>query len=341
MLIVGLEVKSADLDFMRRLSALTNVIPLIAKADLMPPENAQIFKSSITSELQSADVRTFLFSLDEPTISPPFTTCSKSSSDDENMDASLLMSPDYVQPLIPSELIALVHQVFDKENISWLRYLAAKKLVYSQRESEFTTLPPHLSDSSNSAKNTFLTSPVSPIVSPYSSQAIVSYSSNASSYLQAKLADHTQREEKLAQIRLAKWAGDLQRCLHNERARYEAISRGERAVWLTQRLGECVDDGSLVPVRGLSINEHCAKEKTSTKTRLMDTSINHSYKNPQDPLGLLKWNEAIRKRGLVAFQVVGGFGVLGAIAVWIARSWSNGNDAYMAWAWGRWPPGKV
>lgn len=315
------------------------MIPLIAKADSLSNDDTQILKSSIIGKLQSGGVRIFQFDSDESTMSPPFTICSTSSTDSENMDASLLMSPDYVQPLVSSELANLVQQLFDRENISWLRYLAAKKLVYSQRGSEPASLPAHFSNSlttSNHIQSRFSTYPTSPIISSSSSQAVVSHSSSASSYLQAKLADHTQREEKLAQIRLAKWAGDLQRCLQNERARYEAISRGERAVWLTQRLGECVDDGSLVPIRGFSINERFEKESASVGTRLMDASANGGYINPRDPLGLLWWNEATRKRGWIAFQVVGSFGVLGAMAIWIAKSWSNGSDAYMSWTLGRW-----
>ena len=328
---------------MRRLSALTNVIPLIAKADSLSHDDIQILKSSIISKLQSADIRTFQFESDESKMSPPFTICSTSSNDSDNMDASLLMSPDYVQPLVSSELAILVQRVFDKENVTWLRYLAAKKLVYSQRGMGSVPLRTLYSDSpttSNPLLSKFSTYPASPMISSSSSQAVVSYSSSASSYLQARLADHTQREEKLAQIRLAKWAGDLQRCLQNERARYEAISRGERAVWLTQRLGECVDDGSLVPIRGFSINEDSGKESTSTSTRLMDASAKYGYINPRDPLGLLRWNEATRKKGWIAFQVVGSFGVLGAIAIWIAKNWNNGSDAYMSWTLGRWT-GKV
>ena len=64
----------------------------------------------------------------------------------------------------------------------------------------------------------------------------------------ARIADYTQREETMAQVHLAKWATDLQRSLQNERERYTAIARDDRAFWLTERLSECVDDGSLVPI---------------------------------------------------------------------------------------------
>jgi len=76
--------------------------------------------------------------------------------------------------------------------------------------------------------------------------------SASTSYALARITDHTQREERLAQIRLANWASELQRSLANERAQYEATARNERAIWLTEKLGECVQDGMLVAVPGSS-----------------------------------------------------------------------------------------
>lgn len=51
-----------------------------------------------------------------------------------------------------------------------------------------------------------------------------------------------------------------------------------------------------------------------------------------DPLGLVRWTEGARRRGWVAFQVVGGFGVLGAVAVWMARNW----EWELGWEGGEW-----
>lgn len=328
----GTELKPADLDFVRQLSALTNVIPLIAKADSLSQEEAQTLKESIASDLISAGLRPFSFNSESATSSP-YTVCSASSNDDDTMDASLLMSPDYVRPLVSSDLSTLVQHIFYKDNISWLRHLAAKKLVHSQRDMEKSFIPapfPNSPTTFNPLQNPFPNYSNTQISSPTTSQAVISYASGASSYVQARIADHTQREEKLAQLRLAKWAGDLQRCLQNERTRYEAISRGERAIWLTQRLGECVDDGSLVPVRGPE------KDTISMRTEPMDGSLSTGLVNARDPLGLLGWNEAVRRKGWIAVQVVGGFGVLGAMAVWVFRSWGAGADAYSTWTWAWW-----
>lgn len=327
--------KPEDLEFIRRLVALTNVIPLIAQADSLSQGEVEVLKRSINSDLQSAGIRTFSFNKDESISSSPYTICSASSNDDENMDASLLMSPDYVQPLVSSELSVLVNQIFNEENIPWLRHLAAKKLVDSHRNFEVSSTSARL----NFSPNLYRTQGQNPgyssssISSQSSSQAITLNRGGAFSYLRAKTADHMQREEKLAQIRLAKWAGDLQRCLNNERARYQTLLRGERAVWLTQRLSECVNDGSLVPASRSSGVEVAEKATVSRRPGVTNTFVQFSMLNTRDPLGLLKWDEAIRRKGWMAFQVIGGFGVLGAMAVWLIKHYTLGADTCSSWNW--------
>lgn len=147
---------------MQRLSVLTNVIPVIAKSDTLSPAELITTKTSILARLQTTPMQPFFFgnALDdallavqelttEQTLSPasdvtsvlelrdfpfpkpthPFAVSSTLGLDTETMDASVLMSPDYTQPLIPSELAALVNHVFDPESIAWLRHSAAKKFI--------------------------------------------------------------------------------------------------------------------------------------------------------------------------------------------------------------------
>ena len=269
-----------------------------------------------------------MFDPSGPATSSVYTVCSSPSNDEDNMDASLLMSPDYIQPLLPSKLKELVHHLFNKDHIQWLRHLAAKKLIKSRKEMEVSSMidvPRSHLDSLQAQ----------PLRSPVVTQTLLPYASTASSYVQVRVADHTQREEKLAQIRLAKWAGDLQRSLQNERARYEALSRGERAIWLTEKLGECVNDGTLVSVQGSSTVVPSEKALSSLEGEASGLS-RRNFTDGGDPLGLLRWNEAMRRRGWIAFQVVGSFGVLGAMAVWMARSWGLGTDEYSGWTWVWW-----
>lgn len=328
-----------DLEFLRRLSTLTNVIPTVAKADNLSEEEISNIKASIAGELNASGIKPFTF---DATTPHSYTVCSAPSNDEENMDASLLMSPDYVQPLLPSELAALVEQVFERDNISWLRHSAAKKFLQWRRRADdpAMTLTSPQSPLTSLYKRTGSPTSSSLMSSPTTSQVLVSYAGGASTFAQARFADHAQREERLAQIRLARWAGNLQRSLQNERARYEALARGERAVWLTERLGECVVDGTLV-----AINQNTALVESLGKgaVTLRTTSVggnSHHVANPDDPLGLLRWNDAMKRRGWVAFQVVGSFGVIGALAVWVARNWIGNGDGLMDWYWGWWGGGE-
>lgn len=155
---------------MQRLSALTNVIPVIAKSDTITALEVVAVKTSILARLQTTSIKPFLFGKPledallavqglpiiasssppisstkaEPTQYPfniptyPYAISSTTGPDTDTMDASLLMSPDYVQPLLPSELATLVNQVFDPESIAWLRHSAAKKFLAWRRRTKLS-----------------------------------------------------------------------------------------------------------------------------------------------------------------------------------------------------------
>lgn len=224
------------------------------------------------------------------------------------MDASLLMSPDYVSPLVPSDLPVLVSHIFSPPNISWLRHSAAKKFILWRESSSALTRPQSL-------------------YQPLTSSSSLISSSVGGSYALARINDHTQREERIAQIRLANWAADLQRSLQNERARFDALARNERAVWLTERLGECVQDGSIVPIAK-------ARQQKCEAGQLVKQGV-YSRRGKGvdrgDPLGLLSLNEEVRRRGWVAVRILGGCGILGGLAFWIVRTWTVFEEGR---AWG-------
>lgn len=157
---------------MQRLSAYTNVIPVIAKSETLNAHELVSLKASVLARLQSTAVKPFLFGkpiddallavqgldivypletprtairLDEvkepsqfpfPTPTHPYAVSSVQGSDADIMDASLLMSPDYVQPLMPSELTSLIEQIFDPESIAWLRHAEAKKFLAWRRRTK-------------------------------------------------------------------------------------------------------------------------------------------------------------------------------------------------------------
>ncbi|EEQ86472.1 hypothetical protein RJZ56_007898 [Blastomyces dermatitidis] len=352
---------SADISCIQKLSKVATVIPLISKADLLTESQIHSLKRSFHSQAREAGVRPFLFGDlagsigDEETIpSLPFAVSSANSNDDDIMDASLLMSPDYVQPLAPSELNLLLEKLFDRDNIAWLRHLAAKKLIESCDSHTISLTRPRPRPQDYSAsKPGGITSNLSQFSSPLSSvspsQVLVQYpgadSGGPPSYTMSRVADHTQREEHLAQIRLAKWASDLQQSLQNERERYQSLARGERAVWLTERLGECVADGTLLPITQTPGFTH-PKARWAVKGKGGGGSETVMVPGPdgqpvkyqvadvsssRDPLGLIRWNDDVKRTGWVVIQVIGGVGVVGGLALWVAKAWGFTAQVFAEW----------
>lgn len=348
------------------------MVPVISKADALSPEEIRALKQSFLDKSADAGIQPFIFGGESPdpddSTRPhaPFAVSSANSTDSETMDASTLMSPEYVQPLMPSELSFLVDELFDRDNLAWLRHTAAKKLIQSQHlrapsssSSSSAAAAGHASSISrgmgnNDTQSNTASSSFSSRV-PLRNRAHPSTNVNPSSYTLARVTDHTQREEHLAQVRLAKWASDLQRSLQNERKRYEALARNERAVWLTERLGECVVDGTLVPLAEMP--SFCSGNNNTPPSRPPgsgqgDRIVAFPAKNgkrmtyrvasgssPHDPLGIMRWNDELRRHGWILVQVVGSVGVVGGIALWMARVWglssqSSSSDWTLAWLGG-------
>lgn len=317
-------------------------MPLISKADLLSTEQKNEIKSSIDASLYALPhlpAEHSSRSLDTSTVqaTAPYCVSSANGPDFDNMDASLLMSPEYIQPLIPSELAMLVDQIFSLETIEYLRHTASKKLVnWWNTQPRLTRTPSPVSQRSPAAST--LNSPIptslsqSGVFVPITSELSLNTSN---SFALARVADHSQREERLAQVRLSKWASDLQLSLQRERERYESIARGERAVWLVQRMGEEIREGQIVPV-----DPNQAVVKIGDRARLLtatDAEIVKATYQVHDPLGLLRWQDEIRSRGWIALQIVGSFGVVGGLAIWVAKTWGFGSSL-QEWAkqWSGW-----
>ncbi|KLU83495.1 hypothetical protein MAPG_02555 [Magnaporthiopsis poae ATCC 64411] len=371
--LISRDVKSADLQYLRLLAPLTNVIPLLARSDTVPLGQLVHSKDKILIQLQAAGVRPFDFS-----ASPrgggaqlPYAISSATGSDNDVMDASLLMSPDYIQPLLPSELDVLVRQVFSSDGASWLRHSAARKYL-QWRSGEHASKPQALYRPLHQWPPTPAAVPATPRPSPSQSvpgsppaggmptldygdgqqRALLGLVGSGSETAMA-LLPVAKRDEQLAQVRLASWAADLQRSLASERARYETLARGERAVWLTERLGECIQDGTLVPVRSARTGNagggnnngskssssnsgksaRCSSQHVSSSLAPSSTSgawlgpsktMRRRYSPPTaaDPLGLIELAAELRAKGWVALEVLGSIGVLGGLALWATgRYW--------------------
>ncbi|KAE8351767.1 hypothetical protein BDV28DRAFT_136464 [Aspergillus coremiiformis] len=314
---------ATDIESIRKLCHWTNVIPIISKSDLLTPDRVSALKSTFHKQAQEAKINPFLFgdaSLGEAhglNAQCPFAVSSAKSDDDDVMDASTLMSPDYVQPLMASELTFLVQTLFDRENIVWIRHSAAKKLALRQQEQAYW-------------QHAALHNDVLP--------GIHTLEGSSPSYAMARISDYTRHEERLARVQLAKWASDLHQSLQNERERYAAMARGERAVWLTERLRECVMDGSLVPISqspgfcGLRGPMEKAGGGLLVRTQNgQQVEYRIAQISPHDPLGLLWWSEDVKRRGWVIIQIVGSFGVVGGLALWLAKAWGLSSRSFSEW----------
>lgn len=318
---------ASDIQCILRLSEFCSVIPLIAKADTLSSDQINKLKSEFLQQARETGLPPFFGASPseyERASTPyaPFSISSVTTNDDEMMDASVLMNPDYVQPLASSELGYLLDKIFDQDSISWFRSSAAKKLIQShnsQRTPSRQQAATPVSDLSGFHVSQF-NSPFSSISHSQASESPV-HASGLSEYALARVADHTRREESLAQIQLAKWATDLQRSLQNERRRYEGLVREERIAWLTERLDECTTEGTLIPIGRASDYQ---KENGILTVQCPDGHHLRyriaSNMSTQDPLGLIRWNEDLKRRGWMVLQVVGGVSVVGGLAIWLAKA---------------------
>jgi len=331
-----------DIHYLRTLTPLTNVVILLSQSDLLTPSQITSLKSQLTSQLHESSLRLFAF---HPDLNCPggtgiYAISSAPSADHETMDASLLMSPDYVQPLIPSDLSLLVSDLFSAAGLARLRHVAARKFL-SWRASQFSL-----------SSSACLSPPPPPFsLSPGNGMGIaqsLTGDAASTSYALARLADHARAEERRAQVRLANWAAELQKSLQRERERYAMMAREERAAWVKGVVGECVSEGvvspeelgQLVPLReagsrnsrgrrrsrrerekereALALRLHASSQSQSQSHR--SRQHKHRYTNePQDPLGLLHLASDLKHKGMLVLEVLGSVGVLGGLVIWVAR----------------------
>lgn len=353
------DMKPADIEYLRLLQPLTNVIPILSKADRMDSEELEATKDQIVSQLRQANIKPFRFDTydrrtETSATASVYAVSSATGSDYETMDASLLMSSDYIEPLFPTDLLNLVERVFSVDGSAWLRHTSARKYLTWKAKHTASSVPP---TSLTPSSSPFRGIPRALVPSPHLDLAPIdmirtgvltanAVAATPTSYSLARLADHTQREERLAQVRLANWANELQRTIMSERARYETLARNERAVWLTERLNECIQDGMLVPRNSdtstLSTNltksragssgnsSHSNSNNTRNRRRRRDAlrrshssvslaSSSSSGSWPQDPLGLLEVAAKLKRRGRTMLELLGSVGVIGGVVFWISK----------------------
>jgi len=286
----------------------------------------------------------------------PLAVSSALTDDSEIMDASLLMASDYLQPLVSSDLQYFLDRFMSPSNISRMRHSSARKFLLWRRS--------HLGARINLHKQTLLQSPasapsLSAISSPYTgggveesmfsehSKVLVPYTTSSyyrstspsatsdlshqptnistSAHALAQHNSQTTGAEPFRQIRLAKWAQDLQRSLANERKRYDALYAQQPAEWHLEH--ECV------AAAGAGCDDEKALvSRNASQQHLHATDLSHHRPTRGklggdvaviDPLGILSLGQIFRRQGWIALRVVGGCGFVGAVAWWVLRNWAE------------------
>jgi len=335
--------------FLQKLCQHANVIPLIGHADRTTEEEMTKYKKRFAIFVEKFCIETYSFdaltssrkdSAETASSHPcsPFAISSALTNDVDEVDASVLMSSQYIPPLVPSELEYLVDQLLDPDNIARMRHLSAAKFLLWRQQNLGTTI--------NLSRQTLLHSPqfehtVPSVTSTGSileapSNVLVPHSTSrhyrstspcasdtsalsgpgigTSAYALLQYNEQTAGEQPFRQIRLAKWAQDLQRSLRNERTRYQKMYSQVPAEWTSSSNSD--DEKALIFTYSTDPSNH--KSTRPARGRLGgDIAII----DPCDPLGVLAFNQAFRRRGWFVLQLAGGLGLVGAATWWVMRNW--------------------
>lgn len=267
------------------------------------------------------------YNLSEATETPldPFAVSSALGDDAEVIDASILMSSQYMQPLLPSELNTFLEHFLSPDNIFKMRHWSAIKFVLWRQENLGYHVSRTLSLRARSPGNLSIGSmePSKGLI-PHSTSSYYRGSSPAFSDTSRQSANardknalthiDQQPSEPFRQVRLAKWAQDLQRSLANERGKYVHMYNNFPADWSSGNSEK--DDQALITTTN---GTRPARGHLGGDLGVID---------PRDPLGVLAFGQAFRRRGYFMLQIMGGCGLIGAVAYWIMRNWAEVQDFF-------------
>lgn len=353
---------TANFPLLDRLATVTNVIPLIGHADRLSGSEIERIKHALASSLHSSNIMCFAFGANgevpiattthqiTDTTTKLYAVSTVASNDMENMDASLLMSSGFVRPLVPSDLSTLIQQLFEPENMQWLRHCAVKKLLQWRRVQLANSLdlqtqaalnpspqgaPPSITGSvpsaslAHSVEASTVSSP-SQVLVPYPGTSFYRASSPSPSSLSSPqhgldlaLQQYATRAhtDRYTEVRLAKWAEDLQRSLEAERRQqHQRVSPRGRDRWQDMydfSKDKEADELALV-----------CNETHQTRSAKCGMPFGNSALDPRDPLGVLAFGQRFRRNGWIALRVLGGCGIIGAVAVWTMRNWETVADFF-------------
>ncbi|TWU74763.1 hypothetical protein ED733_005897 [Metarhizium rileyi] len=204
-----------DIDYMRGLQNVTNVIPLLARADELSTEECLFAKNRILRDIDAAGLDCFSFAapgIDQDNIHV-HAISSATKVDSETIDASILMKSDYLPPLVVTDLDDLVKNLLSVEGSTWLRHSAAYKSMKWLRQQRCRGRGLHLALTTTKMTSTsYLTG------LPFTSELF--------------------GQQDQARIEIASWAEGLRQSLATERSRQHtapSMSITRRHLTLTKR----------------------------------------------------------------------------------------------------------
>ena len=328
-----------DAELLRCLCKWSNVIPVIARADTVEKDEMMARKKQVWDMFSSLEIEPYTFlptSKTEENVATesgePFAVSSAIGDDPETIDASILMSSTYLPPLVPSELNLLLSHLLEPDSIARLRHLSATKFLLWRQENlgnhidlekQISLKPPRFGLSSPAATSTgSIPDEPSKVLVPHGSSSYYRSASpslsdssagnvmGTSAYALARYNDTKSPTEPFRQIRLAKWAQDLQRSLDNERKRYKRLYANATA--------DCVSSAADSEKASASDPNQSLVQHRPPKGRLGGEI---GIIDPRDPLGVLAFGQTFRRQGWFALQLAGSCGLIGAVAWWVMRNW--------------------
>ncbi|KAF0323263.1 heat shock protein [Colletotrichum asianum] len=204
-----------------------------------------------------------------------FAISSKTGTDDDVMDASILMSPDF-------------------DGAACLRHNAAEKLLGWRRRDAATG-----NASFAIAAQTGSTA---------DRRMLLTRTNFSTPLAMSRVSNHSQHEERFCRLQLTNWAADLQRSLVRERLMRERRSREQASVWLRGTWRE-VDLSS--DDRGPSMALARTRGRPNSLRKRRHSFGSDVLVKEHDPLGLLQLRD-FRWKGTL--EMVGGVGILGGLA---------------------------
>ncbi|RCI14121.1 hypothetical protein L249_7915 [Ophiocordyceps polyrhachis-furcata BCC 54312] len=127
-----------DIRSIRTLQEMTNVIPVLARADELTAEETMLSKRRLLSHLARENLDLFSFAGPDSAPSVYAVSCT-SQSESTASEPDLHMSFEHVQHQVLTDLSDLIDRIFSIDGSSWLRHSAAVKSVsWRRRQLELT-----------------------------------------------------------------------------------------------------------------------------------------------------------------------------------------------------------